>query len=236
MKLTYIRYSMTIIETEGLTIITDPVFHMLGVSQVPRSYTRAHMPRPDLVFISQTQLDHFDPALLRRLPPDTVIWMPADKLHRTVRLGLKDLRGVHAWESHQGDGVRLTVVPGHEKGGKLGLVVEGDRTAFFAGGTSLNRELFRAIGHRWRLDAALLPVGDFRILGIPIRQMGPKATARALRLLGEPRFVVPTHYAGMSVGPFVGFKGTPRKLSQSIRKAELATVVGTTRPLETLEI
>ena len=78
MKLTYIRYSMTIIETGGLTIVTDPVFHMLGISQAPRSYTRARMPRPDLVFISHTHLDHFDPSLLRQLPPDTPVWMPAD--------------------------------------------------------------------------------------------------------------------------------------------------------------
>ena len=54
MKLTYIRYSMTIIETGGLTIVTDPVFRMLGISQAPRSYTCARMPRPDLVFISHT--------------------------------------------------------------------------------------------------------------------------------------------------------------------------------------
>jgi L-ascorbate metabolism protein UlaG (beta-lactamase superfamily) len=121
-------------------------------------------------------------------------------------------------------------------GGELGLVVEGDQTVYFAGDTYLDRDLFRAIGHRWSLDAALLPVGDVRILGIPIRQMGPKTAARALRLLGEPRFVVPTHYGGMSLAPIVTFKGTPRKLSQSIQKAEIATVVGTTRPMETLEI
>jgi L-ascorbate metabolism protein UlaG (beta-lactamase superfamily) len=235
-KLTYIRYSMTIIETGGLTIVTDPVFRMLGISQAPRSYTRARMPRPDLVFISHTHLDHFDPALLRHLPPDTPVWMPADKLHRALRLGLNGLRGVHAWESHQVDSVRLTVVPAEHMGGELGLVVEGDRTVYFAGDTSLDRELFRTIGHRWRLDAALLPMGDLRILGIPIRQMSPKTASRALRLLGEPRFVVPTHYGGMSLAPFVTFKGTPRKLSQSIQKAELATVVGATRPLETLEI
>jgi L-ascorbate metabolism protein UlaG (beta-lactamase superfamily) len=121
-------------------------------------------------------------------------------------------------------------------GGELGLVVEGDQTVYFAGDTSLDRELFLTIGHRWSPDAVLLPVGDVRILGIPIRHLGPKTAPRALRLLGEPRFVVPIHYGGMSLAPFVTFKGTPRKLSQSIEKSALATVVGTTRPLETLEI
>ena len=236
MRLTYVRYAMTIIETGGMTIITDPVFRMLAIHQAPRSYTVARMPRPDLVFISHTHLDHFEPAVLRHLPPDTPVWMPADKLHRAARLGLSGLRGVRAWESDRLNGIRLTAVPAQHTGGELGLVVEGDRTVYFAGDSSLDRELFRTIGHRWKLDAALLPIGDLRLLGITLRQMGPKTAPRALRLLGEPRFVVPTHYGGMGLAPLMTFKGTPRKLSQSIQKAELGTVVGTTRPLETVDV
>ena len=56
------------------------------------------------------------------------------------------------------------------------------------------------------------------------------------RAVGEPRVVVPTHYSGMTLKPFVAFSGTPRKLSQAIHKAELGTLVGTTRPLEEVDI
>ena len=94
MKLTYIRWSMTIIETQGLTLITDPVFHMMGVRQAPKSYTFERMPRPDFVFISHTHLDHFAPAILRRFPPNTPVWMPQDKVQKAARLGLTALRGV----------------------------------------------------------------------------------------------------------------------------------------------
>ena len=52
MKLTYIRWSMTIIETNGLTIITDPVFRMLGIHQAPKSYTAERMPL-SLIHISE---------------------------------------------------------------------------------------------------------------------------------------------------------------------------------------
>ena len=52
MKLTYIRWSMTIIETRDLTLVTDPVFHMFGIRQAPRSYDFERMPRPDLVGIT----------------------------------------------------------------------------------------------------------------------------------------------------------------------------------------
>jgi L-ascorbate metabolism protein UlaG (beta-lactamase superfamily) len=236
MKLTYIRWSMTIIETNGLVLITDPVFRMLGIHQAPKSYTFDRLPRPDLVFLSHTHLDHFEPATLRRLPPRTPVWMPADKVQKAASLRLRGLEGVRKWESKEFHGVRLTAVPAQHTGGELGLVIEGDRTVYFAGDTSLNRELFRTIGHRWNLDAVLLPIGDLHSLGFPFRHIGPRKAPQALRLLGEPPVVVPTHYSGMTLGPFMYFRGTPRRLSQAIHEAELGTLVGTTRPLETVEI
>jgi L-ascorbate metabolism protein UlaG (beta-lactamase superfamily) len=236
MKLTYVRWSMTIIETEGLTIITDPVFRMLGIHQTPKAYTIDRMPRPDLVFISHTHLDHFAPSVLKRIPASTPVWMPAGKVHRASRLGLTALRGVEAWEEDKVRGVHLTAVPARHTGGELGLIIEGDRTAYFAGDTGLDEELFHKIGQRWPLDAVLLPIGQLKALGIPVGHIGPKQAPRALQLLGEPHVVVPTHYSGMSLAPLVAFGGTPRKLSQSVRKAGLGTLVGTTRPMETATI
>jgi L-ascorbate metabolism protein UlaG (beta-lactamase superfamily) len=107
---------------------------------------------------------------------------------------------------------------------------------YFAGDSSLDRELFRTIGHRWNLDAVLLPIGHLHSLGLPIGHIGPRKAPQALRLLGEPRVVVPTHYSGMTLGPLMYFRGTPRKLSQAIHKAELGALVGTTRPLESVDI
>jgi L-ascorbate metabolism protein UlaG (beta-lactamase superfamily) len=236
MKLTYVRWSMTIIETQGLTLVTDPVFRMMGFHQAPKSYTLERMPRPDLVFISHTHPDHYEPSVLKRLAPGTPVWMPADKARMASRLGLSALRGLQPWESHTYGGIRLTAVPARHIGGELGLVIQGDRTVYFAGDTALDRELFRTIGHRWDLDAVLLPIGNPRSFGIPFRHIGPRKAPQAIRLLGEPPVVVPTHYSGMTLGPIMYFGGTPRKLSQAIHKAGLGTLVGTSRPLETVEI
>jgi L-ascorbate metabolism protein UlaG (beta-lactamase superfamily) len=236
MRLTYIRWAMTIVETNGLTIITDPVFRMAGVHQAPKSYTFERMPRPDLVFISHTHLDHFEPATLKRLDRATPVLMPAKKTRAASRLRLTALRGMREWETQDFRGVRLTAVPGVHMGSELGLVIEGDRTVYFAGDSSLDRELFRTIGHRWDLDAVLLPIGHLHSLGMSFRHIGPRKASQALRLLGEPRVVVPTHYSGMTLGPLMYFKGTPRKLAEQIGKTELGTLVGTTRPLEMVEI
>jgi L-ascorbate metabolism protein UlaG (beta-lactamase superfamily) len=235
MKVTYVRWSMTIIETDGLVLVTDPVFRMFGIHQAPRSYTFDRLPRPDFVFISHTHVDHFEPATVRRLPFDTPAWMPAEKAHRASSLGLERVTGVHQWESSEFRGIRMTAVPAQHPGGELGLVIEGERTVYFAGDTSIDRDLFRTIGQRWDLDAVLLPIGDLRSLGLPFRELGPRQAPRALRLLAEPRVVVPIHYSGMTLGPLMYFRGTPRKLSEAIDKAGLGTIVGTTRPLETVE-
>jgi L-ascorbate metabolism protein UlaG (beta-lactamase superfamily) len=236
MRLTYIRWSMTIIETVGLTIITDPVFRILGIHQAPKSYTIDRMPRPDLVFISHTHVDHFAPSVLRQLDPSTPVWMPADKVRKASRLGLAKLRGVREWETVEFSGARLTAVPAVHIGGELGLVVEGDRTVYFAGDTALDRDLFRTIGRRWKLDAVLLPIGALRSMGVPFRHIGPRKAPQALRLLGEPRVVVPTHYSGVTLRPLIYFGGTPRKLAEAIHKAELGTIVGTSRPLEVVDL
>jgi len=235
-KLTYIRWSMTIIETNGLTLVTDPVFSMLGIRQAPPSYTFERLPRPDLVFISHTHADHFAPSVLKRLAPGTPVWMPADKAHKARHLGLAALRGVRAWESLEFRGLRLTAVPAKHSGGELGLVIEAERTVYFAGDTSLDREIFRTIGQRWQLDAVLLPVGDLRLLGLPLGHIGPKKVPQALRLLGEPPVIVPMHYSGMTLRPFLSFWGSPRDLPKYLDRAGLGTLIGTTRPMQSVEI
>lgn len=236
MKLTYVRWSMAIIETVGLTIITDPVFRVLGIQQAPKSYTPERLPRPDFVFISHTHVDHFSPAFLKQLDPATPVWMPVDKLDKAAGLRLANLRGVREWETEEFKDVRLTAVPAVHAGGELGLIAEGDRTVYFAGDTALDRELFRTIGQRWKLDAVLLPIGALHSLGVPFRHIGPRKAPQALRLLGEPRVVVPTHYSGMTLGPFMYFRGTPRKLSEAVHAAELGTIIGTSRPLEIVDL
>jgi L-ascorbate metabolism protein UlaG (beta-lactamase superfamily) len=162
--------------------------------------------------------------------------MPADKVEKAARLDLKQLRGVKEWESDIFRGMRLTAVPARHSGGELGLVIEADRTIYFAGDTSLDPEVFAAISQRWNLDAVLLPIGDLRSMGIPYGHINPRKAPKALKLLGEPHIVVPTHYSGFRLRPLMSFWGTPRKLAQRIRQADLGTVVGTSRPLEQVVI
>jgi hypothetical protein len=66
--------------------------------------------------------------------------------------------------------------------------------------------------------------------------MGPRKAAQALRLLGEPQVVVPTHYSGMTLGPLMYFAGTPRKLGRALERAGVGTTIGAGRPLQLAEV
>ena len=176
MRLTYIRWSMTIIETQGLTIITDPVFRMLGTHQTPKAYTYERMPRPDLVFISHTHFDYYSPSVLRRLPDGTPVYMPSEKVHRAARLGLGALRGLEAWESDAAARRCLALVAG------LPREVARQSTGYLA--------LFRSNGGRglsWKKAERLL--GELRDLVAaghiqwhrkPARQVKPAIWGRAM--------------------------------------------------------
>ncbi len=205
-----------------MTIITDPVFRMLGIHQAPKSYTFERMPRPDLVFISHTHVDHFAPSVLKRLPPDTPVWMPAEKVHKAPGWGLKALRGVRGLgigrvqraspDGRAGQTHRRRAGPGR-RGRPDRLFcrryLPGPRTSFAR----------LASAGTW--TPCCCPLATCTALGMPFGHIGPQKAPQALWLLGEPRVVVPTHYSGMTLGPLMTFGGTPRKLSQAIHKAEL---------------
>lgn len=79
-------------------------------------------------------------------------------------------------------GVSVTAVPARHIGLACGYVIEAEgRTVYFAGDTQLGPHL-RAIGERFHLDLALLPLRPLRL--VPV--MRPKDIVPAVRALGSP--------------------------------------------------
>lgn len=91
--------------------------------------------------------------------------------------------------SIQLDGLDITMVNaqhGAREGHAAGFVVEaGGKALYFAGDTGLFGDM-KLYGDLWKLDLAVLPVGD-RFT------MGPRHAAKAVELL-RPRHVIPCHY------------------------------------------
>jgi L-ascorbate metabolism protein UlaG (beta-lactamase superfamily) len=171
----WIGHSTCLISINGHFFLTDPVFSDRIGTFLRRNYKTSmspdEMPKLDAILISHAHMDHLDIPSLRKLaavpmfiPPGVARYLPDDIPQHPVY-------AVETWGAwHQGD-VTITAVPAqHEDGRYLidgfvthahtGWVIQvGNRTVYFAGDTAYVPAYARAIGRRFRIDVALIPIG-----------------------------------------------------------------------------
>ncbi len=153
-------------------------------------------------------------------------------------LAAKGIPGASALAMNKGgtvavDGIRFSMTNAIHSGGLVeegerivylgdaaGYVVEfeNDTTIYFAGDTAAFLDM-QLIPRGFRLDAAVLPIGDHFT-------MGPRQAAIALELLGGPR-CIPCHY-----GTFPLHTGTPDELRRHAPDVEVLAP----EPGETIEL
>jgi L-ascorbate metabolism protein UlaG (beta-lactamase superfamily) len=105
------------------------------------------------------------------------------------------------WEHAQVGGLTVTAVPARHAVPENGYVIEaGGVSVYMAGDTRRFPELTDIATRFPRVDAALLPVGGERFLGLR-REMGPDEAAEAAKTLGAQR-VIPIGYGERGVFPF----------------------------------
>jgi L-ascorbate metabolism protein UlaG (beta-lactamase superfamily) len=236
-KITYIRWSMAIIEMDGFTVVTDPVFRFLGLLGIgPPAYTIDQLPQPDLILISHRHFDHWDPWTMRQLCKDIPLvvrpWRIADDARR---LGYTDVRELPPWEETRVASITVTATPAVHPGSEVGFVLQGEKTVYFGGDTSFSREDFAEIGKRFELDAALLPIGGLRMLG-QSGQLDPAQAVEALKLL-HPKTVVGIHWGCAPTLPLlIDMPGTPQELARRVAEAQVNVAVRGMSPLETVEV
>jgi len=236
MKITYVRWSMTIIEMNGLILVTDPVFKMLGFHTQPREYTIEKLPKPDLILVSHRHVDHWDAWTMRRLPKDIPLIVRPHKIAPAARRwGYSHVQELDSWHKTQVGEVTLTAVPAQHQGYEVGYVLQGEKTVYFAGDTSFNDEIFTVIGQRFDLDVVLLPIGGLHFFGYS-QHIDPPQAVEALKLL-RPQVVVGTHWGcAPSLPPLTDMPGTPRELARLVEKEGLDVAVRGMAPLEIVEL
>lgn len=196
---------------DSKVLVMDPWVE--GNPSYPKGYK---IEKIDAIAVSHAHFDHINDVvpLAQKTNAkviaifETATWLQqkgvknADGINKggTVDLDFVKLTMTHALHSNSiKDGDNLLY--GGEAAGYV-FSLPGGRTAYFAGDTALFGDM-ALIGEIYEPELAFLPIGDHFT-------MGPKAAAKAARLLKVKR-VIPMHY-----GTFPALTGTPEELSAEL--------------------
>ena len=221
LRLTFVNHSTTLIQLDGVNILTDPIWSERP-SPVSFAGPRRHrppgirfrdLPPIDLVLVSHNHYDHLDVATLRALqrrdrPRIVTALGNARLMAREGILGAVDLDW---WQSAPAGQLVITCVPARHFSARglsdrdrnlwSGFVVSGPSgNVYFAGDTGWGGH-FEAIGARFDpIRLALLPIGSYmpRWFMQPAH-IDPQQAVEAHHALGA-RTSIPVHYGTFALG------------------------------------
>lgn len=196
LTVTRIVHASVILALGDTRVLVDPWFHsgILTHQNEPLGLTPEQLPSLQAVLITHRHAGHYDERALRQLAasiPEAIA--PAGLRDRLAALGFKHVTSLGWWDRARVGDVDVTAVPARHAVPENGYVLEANGVSVYAAGdTRLFPELVDVATRFPHLDAALLPVGGERLLGLR-REMTPEDAAHAARVLGARR-VVPIDY------------------------------------------
>jgi len=240
MLATWVGHATVLVQTQGLNILTDPVwservgpFGIVGPKRVAApGIAFDQLPRIDLVLVSHNHYDHLDKATLKRL------WQ-RDHPRIVTSLGNDSVIGQAGaaataldWNGRVAikPGIDVLVTRNHHWGSRWGtdrnralwsafVVTLPGGNLFFGGDTGFG-------DGRWPAEAAthgpirlaLLPIGAFRFLPGQMASgshMGPVDAVEVYRRLGASH-AIPIHWGTFRLS-FEGYDTPPRLLAAAMR-------------------
>jgi len=188
----WIGHSTYLLEIDGISILTDPVWD-LYCSPIPlRGLKRlseppislADLPRIDIVLLSHNHYDHLDAktvAALHRFHPQIQWIVPLGLAPWFYRRGIYAVNEMGWWEHLETKNTAITAVPTQHFSGRTlwdqnktswnGYVLECQgKKLYFTGDTGYNPNDFKTIGDHWsHMDLSLIPIGTY----VPEKFMQP---------------------------------------------------------------
>lgn len=206
LRVTFVNHATVLLQTEGLNLLTDPVWSK-RVSPVSFAGPRRHrapgirfedLPRIDAILLSHNHYDHLDMPTLRRLAAEhnPAVFCPLGVASLVRRCGLRDVQELDWWQATMWRGQNLHCVPAQHFSARTpfdrnhtlwcGWVMEAERgNIYFAGDTGFG-QFFGEIGRRFApIRLALLPIGAYEpdwFMG-PVH-MTPEQAVKARELAG----------------------------------------------------
>ena len=206
MLVRWLGHATALLAIDGTRVLTDPVLRsrMGPLVRTARPAGVASVGPVDCVLLSHLHADHTDLPSLRMLEPGTPIVAPHPAARWLRRAGFEVAAELRPGEETRVGAARIIATearhdprrrPLGPAGAPLGYIVEGSRSAYFAGDT----DLFDGMANlRGRIDVALLPVwGWGRTLGPG--HLDPDRAATAAELIA-PRIAVPIHWGTFALG------------------------------------
>ncbi|MDB4974540.1 MAG: outer membrane protein romA [Myxococcaceae bacterium] len=216
LRVTWLGHSTTLIELDGATFLTDPIWSersspspLLGpVRFHPPPLALEDLPHLDAVIVSHEHFDHLDMATIQQLAKRKVPFhVPLGVGAHLAAWGVPSAQ-IHEhdwWQSADiAQGVRLVSTPARHFNGRGYPLREGTfwtswsllgpkHRVFFSGDTGLT-EGFREIGEReGPFDLALFEIGQYHPSWGEIH-LGPAGALQAHRMLGA-KVLLPIHWA-----------------------------------------
>jgi L-ascorbate metabolism protein UlaG (beta-lactamase superfamily) len=182
LRAAWIGHSTVVIQLDGFTILTDPVFGtrigiqigpaVVGMKRlVAPAIDLAALPRPDLILLSHAHMDHLDRPSLRKLENRGTSVITAAKTSDLLRVSryrqVHELRWgescqvgpakVRAFEvKHWGARTRTDIYRGYN-----GYLIEAGRYRVVFGGDTAYTDLFRKVRSSKPVDLAIMPIGAY---------------------------------------------------------------------------
>jgi L-ascorbate metabolism protein UlaG (beta-lactamase superfamily) len=217
LRITWLGHSTLLLEVDGVTVLTDPVFgeraspvSFAGAKRFHRTPARiSELPPLDAVLLSHDHYDHLCRESMGqiaklRVPVITSLGVGA----RLERFGVDPSVIVELdwWEEHTlaGGLLRFTATPAQHFSGRSltdrnatlwssWVLTTANRNLFFSGDTGLT-EQFRDIGARFgRFDVVMLEIGAWHPAWGSIH-LGPENALRAFEMLGGDA-LLPVHWS-----------------------------------------
>ena len=237
LRVTWFGHSSTLIEIDGLRVLTDPLWSeraspvsWFGPKRWQRpSLELAALPPLDAVLISHDHYDHLDQGSILALAASKAVFVvPLGVGLQLSAWGIAVNRIIELdwWQSVPIKGVEVTATPARHRSGIVpwranetlwaGYAVTGkDHRAWYSGDTGFHDALAEIGSRLGPFDVTLIEAGQYDVRW-PDTHLGPEQAVQAHRLVGG-RVMVPVHWGALKLSENVWTEPVERVLAAAAR-------------------